>query len=279
MSKKNWFITGFVIIIIAIIGFFSFGNHSSNTKKTVTIGIMSGNKNDDAIWKSIAETAKDKYGITLKFKEFSDYSQPNKALQNGDIDLNAFQHYAFLDAYNAKNGNKLIPIGETIIGPGRFYSDTYKNVKQFKDGDTIVIPNDPSNESRALYILQSAGLIGLKSGLTLATTKDINSNPKNLNVKEVSADQTARSLSSVQGAIVNGNYAQQAGLKYSDAIFVEPLNQNSHKWVNLIAARKSDKNNKIYKEVVKAYQTKKTEQLVAKYYGDAETTAWDKNFK
>ncbi|MBS9337066.1 MetQ/NlpA family ABC transporter substrate-binding protein [Fructobacillus parabroussonetiae] len=279
MSKKKWFISGLIVIILAVFGYFSFGSHGSSNSRTVTVGIMSGNKKDDVIWKSIAKTAKDKYNVTLKFKTFSDYSQPNKALQNGDIDLNAFQHYAFLDAYNAKNGNKLTSIGETIIGQGRLYSKSYKSVDDFQNGDTIVIPNDPSNESRALYILQSAGLIGLKSGLSLATTKDITSNPKNLTIKEVAADQTARNLDSVQGAIINGNYAQAAGIDYQSAIFVEPLSENSHKWVNIIAARKSDKNKKIYQDVVKAYQTKTTQDLIKKEYGTATISAWDKNFK
>lgn len=279
MSKKSWIISGIAVVAVAALAYFSFGNHGTSDKKTVTVGIMSSSKDDDAIWKSVSETAKDKYGITIKFKQFSDYSQPNKALQNGDVDLNAFQHYAFLDAYNKKNGNELTAIGETAISPIRLYSDSYKKVSDFKSGDTIVIPNDPSNESRALYVLKYAGLIDLKSGLSLATTKDITSNPKNLNIKEVSADQTARNLQDVQGAVINGNYAQTAGLKYQDAIFVEPLNKDSHQWVNIIVARKKDKNNSAYKDVVKAYQTATTKKLIYEKYGDSEVAAWDKTFK
>ncbi|GAP02948.1 D-methionine transport system substrate-binding protein [Fructobacillus pseudoficulneus] len=279
MSKKSWIISGIAVVAVAALAYFSFGNHGTSDKKTVTVGIMSSSKDDDAIWKSVSETAKDKYGITIKFKQFSDYSQPNKALQNGDVDLNAFQHYAFLDAYNKKNGNELTAIGETAISPIRLYSDSYKKVSDFKSGDTIVIPNDPSNESRALYVLKYAGLIDLKSGLSLATTKDITSNPKNLNIKEVSADQTARNLQDVQGAVINGNYAQTAGLKYQDAIFVEPLNKDSHQWVNIIVARKKDKNNSAYKDVVKAYQTATTKKLIHEKYGDSEVAAWDKTFK
>lgn len=279
MSKKSWIISGIAVVAVTALAYFSFGNHGTSDKKTVTVGIMSSSKDDEAIWKSVSETAKDKYGITIKFKQFSDYSQPNKALQNGDVDLNAFQHYAFLDAYNKKNGNELTAIGETAISPIRLYSDSYKKVSDFKSGDTIVIPNDPSNESRALYVLKYAGLIDLKSGLSLATTKDITSNPKNLNIKEVSADQTARNLQDVQGAVINGNYAQTAGLKYQDAIFVEPLNKDSHQWVNIIVARKKDKNNSAYKDVVKAYQTATTKKLIHEKYGDSEVAAWDKTFK
>lgn len=278
MSKKGWLISGIAVVAVAALAYVSFGNHGTSSNKTVTVGIMSANKDDDDIWKSVAQTAKDKYGVTIKFKQFSDYSQPNKALQNGDIDLNSFQHYAFLDAYNKKNGNELTSIGETAISPIRLYSNSYKNVSDFKNGDTIVVPNDPSNESRALYLLKYAGLIELKSGLTLATTKDITSNPKNLKIKEVSADQTARNLPDVQGAVINGNYAQSAGLKYQDAIFVEPLNKDSHQWVNIIVAQKKNKNKKIYQDVVKAYQTNKTKQLIKEKYGESEVAAWDKQF-
>lgn len=140
---------------------------------------MSGIKEDDIIWKSVSKTAKDKYGITLKFTQFTDYTQPNAALANGDIDLNAFQHHAFLDAWNKENGNKLVALGNTFITPIHLYSSSIKDISEIKSGDTIAVPNDASNESRALYLLKSAGLIELSvSGNTLATVKDISKNPK-----------------------------------------------------------------------------------------------------
>lgn len=117
MSKvTNWFIGGAVIVAIGGIGYASFGNHGRKTDdKIVKVGIMSGSKQDTQIWQSVAKTAKKQYGITLKFKEFSDYNQPNKALAEGDIDINAFQHYAFLDASNQATGNKIVAIGDTVI--------------------------------------------------------------------------------------------------------------------------------------------------------------------
>lgn len=279
-QAKKWIIGGIAVVVIGGIGYASFGNHTSENKddKLVKVGIMSGSKQDTEIWDSVAKTAKSKYGITLKFKQFSDYNQPNKALSEGDIDINAFQHYAFLDASNKSTGNKIISLGDTVISPIRLYSNSYKHVDDFKNGDTISVPNDASNESRALYVLKAAGLIDLKSGLKTATIKDITKKPKSLKIKELAADQTARSLSDVQGAVVNGTYADTAGLDYKKAIFVEPINKDSHQWVNIIAANNKDKDKQTLKDVVKAYQTQTTKDVINKVYNGAELPAWDAKF-
>ncbi|WP_349582182.1 MetQ/NlpA family ABC transporter substrate-binding protein [Leuconostoc citreum] len=278
MSKtKNWLIGGAAIIAIGAIGYLSFGKPASNQTdgKVVKVGIMSGSKQDMSIWDSVSKTAKDKYGITLKFKQFSDYNQPNKALSDGEVDINAFQHYAFLDASNKATGNKIVAIGDTVISPIRLYSNTYQKVSDFKAGDTIAVPNDATNESRSLYVLKAAGLIDLKAGLKKATVKDITKNPKSLKIKELAADQTARTLSDVQGAVVNGTYADTAGLDYKKAIFVEPINKDSHQWVNIIAANDKDKDKQVLKNVVKAYQTQTTKDVIKKVYDGAELPAWD----
>ena len=277
MSKKKWIISGIAVLAIAAVGYFSFGNHDSKEDKTITVGRMSATKQDDQVWDTIKKEAKDKYGITVKVKYFTDYSQPNKALTSGDVDVNAFQHYAFLDAYNKKNKTDIVSIGKTVISPIHLYSTTYKSVSDFQDGDTIVVPNDPSNESRALKVLKYAGLIDLKDG-DLVTVKDITKNPKNLKIKELSADQTARSINDVQGAVVNANYASTAKLSEKDAIFTEPLNKDSEKWVNLIAANKKDKNKKLYKDFVKAYQSDAVKKAINKAYGDTSIPAWDRSF-
>lgn len=281
MSKlTGWLIGGAAVVVIGGISYASFG-HKSESKtdsKVVKVGIMSGPKQDTAIWDTVAKTAKDKYGITLKFKQFSDYNQPNKALAAGDIDINAFQHYAFLDASNKSTGDKIVAIGDTVISPIRLYSNTYKKISDYKSGDTISVPNDASNESRSLYVLKAAGLIDLKPGLTTATVKDITKNPKDLKIKELAADQTARSLSDVQGAVVNGTYADTAGLDYKKAIFVEPINKDSHQWVNIIAAQQKDKNKTNLKNVVKAYQTQATKDAINKAYDGVELAAWGKDF-
>ncbi|MBB1098865.1 MetQ/NlpA family ABC transporter substrate-binding protein [Limosilactobacillus sp. WF-MT5-A] len=277
-KRRNIIIWSVVALIVIIAGYFSFVRPQQQAKRTVTVGIMAGSKQDDEIWNSVSQTAKDKYNITLKFKRFTDYNQPNKALENGDVDLNAFQHKLFLQTWNKAHKTDLVSLGDTFITPIRLYSKQYKNVKEIPNGGTIAVPNDASNESRALFALKNAGLIELKKGTKLATVNSISKNPRDLKIKELAADQTARSLDNVDAAVVNTNYAQAAGLNYKSAIFVEPINKDSKQWVNIIAVKNSEKNNKIYKDVVRAYQTEKTKREIKKLYGTAEIPAWDLNF-
>ncbi|MBB1094664.1 MetQ/NlpA family ABC transporter substrate-binding protein [Limosilactobacillus sp. BG-MG3-A] len=277
-KRRNIIIWSVVALIVIIAGYFSFVRPQQQAKRTVTVGIMAGSKQDDEIWNSVSKTAKDKYNITLKFKRFTDYNQPNKALENGDVDLNAFQHKLFLQTWNKAHKTDLVSLGDTFITPIRLYSKQYKNVKEIPNGGTIAVPNDASNESRALFALKNAGLIELKKGTKLATVNSISKNPRDLKIKELAADQTARSLDNVDAAVVNTNYAQAAGLNYKSAIFVEPINKDSKQWVNIIAVKNSEKNNKVYKDVVRAYQTEKTKREIKKLYGTAEIPAWDLNF-
>lgn len=277
-KKRNAIIWAIVVIVILIAGYFSFVRPQQQAAKTVTVGIMASSKADDRIWNSVAKTAKDKYGVTVKFRRFTDYNQPNKALQNGDVDLNAFQHKLFLRSWNKAHHTNIVSEGDTFITPIRVYSNKYKNIKDLPDGATIAVPNDATNESRALFALKNAGLFKLKKGTNLATAASITDNKKNIKIKELAADQTARSLDDVDAAVVNTNFAQAAGLNYKKAIFVEPLNRDSAQWVNIIAVKKQNKNNRAYKDVVKAYQTTQTKKLIKKYYGSSELPAWDRNF-
>lgn len=281
MHKKrvrNRIIWSIVGILIIIAGWFSFapnplGQHQAQSK-TVTVGVVGLSKQDEIIWKSVQQTAKKKYGLTIKLKNFSDYTQPNKALANDDIDLNSFQHYAFLDTWNEANHGTLTPIGRTYIAPIRIYSKKYKSIKDLPDGATIAVPNDATNESRALYVLKNAGLIKLKRNAKLATIASITSNPKHLKIKEVSAEQTARVIDDVDASIINNTYVQAAHLGDKETIYIEPLNKDSEKWINVIVARKDDKNNKVYREVIKSFQTEKTKKLIQKLYGKTELPAW-----
>ena len=278
-KQRNIIIAVVVVALVAIVAFLSFGKKGSQTAKTttVTVGTVGATKAERAIWKSVAATAKKKYGIIVKTKNFSDYNQPNSALKSGDLDLNAFQHYNFLNNWNKSNKSNLTAIGETYIAPIRLYSLKYKSLKALPKGSTIAIPNDATNEARALLVLKNAGLITLKgnSPTKLYTIADIAKNPKNFKIKEVATEQAARVLKSVDAAVVNNDYANPAGLGDKQTIYVEPINKDSKQWINIIVARKNDKNKKAYKEVVKAYQTAKTKQLYKKYYGTKQVAAWD----
>lgn len=269
-----------VIIVIAVAAFFTFGHKKTEAKKTVTVGVVGQTNQDEKIWNQVKKTAKEKYGVTVKVKSFTDYNQPNKALQEGEIDLNSFQHKAFLNAWNKANKGTLVPIGNTVIAPIRLYSYKYKNINELPKNATIAVPNDASNESRALYVLKNAGLISFKKGTgKLATIADIEKNPKNLTIKELGAEQTARSLNDVGAAVVNNTYAIPAKLGDKQTIYTEPLNKDSEQWINVIVANKKDKDNEAYKAVVKSYQTDAVKKLIHKAYGNSEVTAWNLKLK
>lgn len=269
-----------VIIVIAVAAFFTFGHKKTEAKKTVIVGVVGQTNQDEKIWNQVKKTAKEKYGVTVKVKSFTDYNQPNKALQEGEIDLNSFQHKAFLNAWNKANKGTLVPIGNTVIAPIRLYSYKYKNINELPKNATIAVPNDASNESRALYVLKNAGLISFKKGTgKLATIADIEKNPKNLTIKELGAEQTARSLNDVDAAVVNNTYAIPAKLGDKQTIYTEPLNKDSEQWINVIVANKKDKDNEAYKAVVKSYQTDAVKKLIHKAYGNSEVTAWNLKLK
>lgn len=285
MTKKsrNIIIGIVIILLIAVSGWFSFGRSSSNTNQSkkshiVTVGIVSETKAKQDIWNHAAAFAKKKYGVTIKIKNFTDYNQPNKAVKNGDIDLNSFQHYAFLKVWNKSNHGGVVAIGRTEVNPIRLYSKKYHKLNELPKGATIAVPNDATNESRSLFVLKNAGLIKLRPNKALVTVADIIKNPQNLKIKEISADQCGRVINSVDAAVVNNDFAGPAGLGEKQTIFIEPLNKDSLQWVNIICAKKGQENNKDYQAVVKAYQTAETKRLVKKYYGNMTQAAWDIKF-
>ena len=220
------------------------GNKSAKDDKTLTVGIMTLDNTTEPVWDKVKELAKDK-GVTIDLKEFTDFNQPNKALKNGEIDVNAFQHIYFLNNWNKENKGDLVPVADTLLSPIHLFSGTengkakYKDVKELPEGATISVPNDSTNESRALTLLQTAGLLKLdvKDG-ELATIKNISENPKKLEIKEISAEQAAQTLSSVDAAVVNNTYAQQQNVDYNTTLFQEDPSQDLKEWVNIITANK-----------------------------------------
>lgn len=240
---------GFVAIAVASVGILAAcGKDAAKDKTVVRVGTMAKSESEQARWDKIEEILK-KEGITLKFSEFTDYSQPNVALNNGDIDINAFQHYNFLDNWNSDHKTDLVPIAETYFTAFRVYSGTeggknkYKDIKELPEGATIAIPNDAVNESRALNLLQSAGLIKLSVGANdKAKLTDVSENSKNLNIREVDAAQTAANIDSVDAAIINNDFVTEAGIDPKTAIYVEPASKNTKQWYNLLVAQKVGKN-------------------------------------
>ena len=257
---------------------------SEDSTKTLTVGIMTQTDATEQLWNKVSENA-EKEGITLEFVEFTDYSQPNKALANGEIDVNAFQHYNFLNNWNTENNGDLVAAADTLISPLRIFSGLdgdkakYTDISELPDGAVVSVPNDVTNESRALYLLQAAGLIKLDvSGEELATITNIVENPKNLDIKELDASQTAATRTSVDAAIINNNYAVDAGVDYATVLFKEEITAESKQWVNVIAAQKdwesSDKADAI-NILIKAYQTDEVAQIISDASNGVDVPAWE----
>lgn len=202
-------------------------------------------------------------GYTLKVVTYEDYVQPNKALTDKTLDANYFQHQPYLDDYNKKNGTDIVSAGAIHYEPLGIYPGKTKTLSALKDGATIAISNDTTNEARALLLLEANGLIKLDSSKGLSTTvNDVTSNPKNIKFSELDAAQIARSLQDVDLGVINGNYALDAGLSVTkDALAKEGASSLAAKtYANIIAVRKGDQNRadiKALVAVLKSTQTKK----------------------
>ena len=212
----------------------------------------------------IIEKARDvaaKNGLTVEIIEFSDYVRPNLALVDKEIDVNSFQHMPYLESFNKERNLNLVSIGTTYVSPIGFFSKKIKSLDELKEGDTLAIPNDPTNGGRALLLLQKAGFIKLKdgSGLT-ATPFDIVENKLNLKIVELDAAQTPRALDDVAASAINNTFAIPAGLNpIKDAIYLEDADSP---YVNVVVARPEDKDNPLYKKFVEAYQSQEVADFI-----------------
>lgn len=218
----------------------------------VKVGVTAG---DSDVWDVVNKNLeKDK--IRVEKVVFDDYVQPNLALANKEIDLNAFQHVIYFEDFKAKHNLDLSILNYTYIAPMGFYSKKIKSVEEIKEGDKVAIPNDATNGGRALLILQAQGLIKVKEEAGLKPTpQDIIENPKKLEIVQLQAQQTPRSLDEVTFAAINDGIAKRAGIDYNTAIFREdPNHKDAKNYWNLIAIRTADKDNEVLKKVSNAYQ-------------------------
>ena len=230
---------------------------------TVKLGVVGAVYED--LWKPAQDKLKDE-GINLEIVQFSD-----NALNNGDIDLNAFQHEIYLNTEVQQYNYAIEPAGYTFIIPLNLYSNKVKSVDEIKDGDTIAIPDDLTNGGRALKVLAAAGLIELKSDASFSPTlDDIAKYNKQITIKELKANTIPSTLDDVTAGIINGNYALDFGLKTDDAIFKD-TSVNEEKYWNLVAARTSDlqdeSKKEIFTKVIKAFQSEETEKVFNEQFG------------
>lgn len=256
------------VIIGAFAGCGAKKDSSSDTKKEETKKIVIGaSPSPHADILKVAKKELKKEGYELEIKEYSDYVQPNTALESGDLDANYFQHKPYLDDFNKKKKTHLVSAGMIHYEPFGIFPGKTKTLKDLKKGATVAVPNDTTNEARALLLLQDQGLIKLKDGAGLtATKKDIVENKKDLAIKEIEAAQIPRSLKDVDIAVVNGNYALQAGLKVNkDALATEDADSVGAKtYGNIVAVKKGNEKLAVTKALIKALKS----DTVKKYIND-----------
>lgn len=206
-------------------------------------------------------------GIELEVVEFTDYVLPNKSLEAGEIDANYFQHQPYLDDFNAKEEANLIGAVKVHFEPFGVYPGKTASLEELQDGAEIAVPNDTTNEARALQLLEQQGLIKLKEGVGLeATVKDITENPRNLKITELPAEQLSRALSDVDFAIINGNYALSAGLA-GKALVTEGVDTEAkEKFQNVLAVRSGDENRPEIKALISALTSDETREFIEQTY-------------
>ena len=248
---------------------------------TVKVGIV-GSTNE--YWTEAMADKMKAEGINLEFVVFGDYNMPNIALSLGEIDMNSFQHYNYLAKWQNDNAanypTPLTAIGETLVAPLSLYSKKYTSLAELKEGDTVLVMNDPTNEARALNMLVNAGYITLNDTAgEFATALDIKDNPYKLNIVEMAADVIGAQMEdpSVAVGFLNGQYASQAGFKGTDALLVEafdPTSNAQHGIVNIIAVREADKDNELYLHIAKSFQCAEVKEVFDTKYAGTFVPAW-----
>jgi D-methionine transport system substrate-binding protein len=249
----------------------------NKTKEDVIIKV--GTTSDEPrVWKA-AEKKLENDNIKVELVNFANGANPNQALADGDIDLNAFQHYAYFNKNIKDLKLELTAIGDTVIVPLNLFSKKIKSISELKTGAKIGIPNDVTNEGRSLIVLQKAGIIKLKEGSGQSPgLKDIETNSLNIQFVELPGAQLPRALNDVDASIINCGYAVDAGLDLkNDVIFTDQVdinNEDYKPYINIIAARTKDKDKEVYKKIVEAYHSEEVKDALKEVYKGASLPAW-----
>ncbi|MGE7949638.1 MetQ/NlpA family ABC transporter substrate-binding protein [Lysinibacillus sp. NPDC093688] len=251
MRKFNYFL-GLMALLFLLVAC-----AKADEKDTVKVGIRSS---ELKTWEYIKEQAA-KEDVNLDLVTFSAQYDPNQALAEGEVDMNAFQHVAYLNLFNTNNDTDLQAIGTTIMAPIGLYSNKYKSLDNMKEGAKIAVPNDPSNWGRALLLLQEYGLLTVTDNFDGNGGEDrIKDNPKKLNILPVDGATTPRVMEDADFAIINNGVAVEAGLLLKDAIIHE--NETAKPFINVIVTRPEDKDNETLKKIVDIYQREETANFI-----------------
>ncbi len=242
-----------------------------NDKNTFKVGTISGP--ETTLIEKAKDVAKKQFNLDVQVVEFTDYLQPNAALNDGSIDANMFQHQPFLDQQLQDKNYKIHSVAKTFIYPMGIYSHQIKNVSDIKDGSIVALPNDTSNEGRALMLLEKANLIQLKKEAGIyATPADVTNNPKHLVFKELDASQVARTLPDVAIAVINTNYAVAAGLSpKEDAIYLEGPDSP---YANIIVVRDNETADPRVQQFIEAFQSDDVKKAAEEIFKGQAIPAW-----
>ena len=274
--------TGKFKLVIVIGAVLSLALTGCSKKKNAEVTIKLGTCGSlvEELFAPAKETLKSQ-GINLEIVQFSDFVTPNRALNSGDIDLNAMQHRVFFANDCATNGYELTAIGNTYLIPMHFYSNKVSSVSEIKDGDKVAIPNDVTNGGRALKLLADAGLIKIRDGADFSpTVGDIETYYVKIEIQQLAANLIAQALNDVTAAVINGNYAVDFGIKPEDAILQDTTQIIPEYWC-LIAAKTSDLKNKnkveLYDKLLKAFYTDETLKFFDRHGGSIIPVGWDED--
>ncbi|XVG95755.1 MetQ/NlpA family ABC transporter substrate-binding protein [Eubacteriales bacterium KG127] len=267
--KKRILTVGIILTLIVSAGILAgCGDKSGDGEKTIKVGASPAPHAE--ILKEVAKVL-EKDGYKLEVVEFQDYVQPNKALESGDIDANYFQHKPYMDEFNKKQGTHLVSAGDVHYEPLGLYQGTKKSIDELSDGDKVAVPNDTTNEARALLLLQAQGLIKLKDGVGLTATKqDIVENTKNIEIVELEAAIIPRSMSSVALGVINGNYALSAGIKDDTGLVYEGSDSEAAStYANIVSVKEGNEKSDKTKALMKAITSDSVKKFIEKKYGKA----------
>ena len=262
-----------LLTLCLILALAACGNSQSAAKETVKIRVAASPTPHAEIL-AVAKEALAAEGYELEIVEYDDYVQPNLVVDSGELDANYFQHSPYLKSFNAENGTDIVSVALIHYEPFGIYAGKTASIADLADGAEIIIPNDGSNETRALLLLQQEGLIKLADGIDAssnATVFDIAENPKNLKITEMDAAQLARSRKDVDLAVINGNFALAAGLNAStDALAIEDASGDAAQtYANLLGVKAGHENDPAIQALVKALQSDAVRDYINATYGGA----------
>ena len=269
IMKKIFRALGLALVVLVLA---ACGQSEETTK--VKLGVV-GDKNDQ--WEYLQDELLEKENIEIELVKFTDYRQPIVSLDDGSIDMHSALTEIYMDSINEEGGYSNTTLGYTTLNPMGVFSEKIDSLDELADGALVAIPDDVSNGSRALLLLQTAGLIELdESKGLLPTTSDITSNPKNLQFEEMAANQTARALADVDISLINNDMATDAGyVPTQDSIYLEPVAESSKPYYNVIAVREDQTDNEVYKTILEYYQTDEVAAIIDEMSAGSSIPVWE----